>query len=60
MDKLQKCNQIFQALNMREEKEGVIPGTRYSVPSITGDDRQALIKELVRLLTEEEITETKG
>ena len=45
---------------MREEKEGVIPGTRYSVPSITGDDRQALIKELVRLLTEEEITETKG
>ena len=44
---------------MREEKEGVIPGTRYSVPSIIGDDRQSLIKELVRLLTEEEITETK-
>jgi len=55
MDKLQKCNQIFQALNLREEKDGALPGLRISVPLIIGDDRQALIKELVRLLTEEEV-----
>lgn len=40
---------------MREEKEGTIPGTRVSVPLITGTDREILIKELVKELTTEEV-----
>lgn len=50
----QKVNLILQALNMREESEGAVPGMRISTPTITGAERKALVAELVKVLTAEE------
>ncbi len=48
----QKSREIMNALNMREEvKDELNPSVMRHVPSITGDDRKALITELVKVLT---------
>jgi hypothetical protein len=45
-----RINQIIQALQLREEST-TVNGVHIITPSITGDDRTALIAELVKLLT---------
>ena len=56
MDTNQKVNQIMQALQMREDSESItFPGQRISTLVIKGDEKTALITELVRLLTAPEV-----
>lgn len=47
----EKIQQILQALQMREEKIKE-DGSREVYPTVQGDDRQKLVAELVKLLTE--------
>lgn len=42
----------MQALQMREDGE-MVNGMRTSVPTITGEDRKALVAKLVEVLTAE-------
>lgn len=53
----QKVREIMNALNMRDEvKDDLNPMVMRHIPTITGDDRKALIAELVKLLTTPETT----
>lgn len=47
----QKINQILESLRLSETQPGVMPGMAVSKPLIVGEDRDSLIKELVKLLT---------
>ena len=52
MNSEQKVREIMNALNMREEvKDDINPMVMRHVPTVTGDDREALIAELVKVLT---------
>ena len=51
METNQKIQQIMQALGMREDiVDLTVMGGRSYKPTIDGDDRKALITELVKLL----------
>lgn len=52
MNDREKIDRIMQALQMREHTGSSIPGTETTIVNVvTGDERKALITELVRLLT---------
>lgn len=51
MDTNQKINLLFQALQLREESVNE-KGERFTVVTVTGEDRTKLVAELVSLLTE--------
>jgi hypothetical protein len=51
MENNQRISQIMQALQMREEGEFQPNGMRTSTPTVTGEAREVLVAELVKLLT---------